>query len=293
MLGTTALNGPLLTDLRGRIADLSADKRGLEGEVGELRADLTAADEFAAAVGPGLVAGSLDAQRVLLVVTPDTPAALPERLTPLLGRAGAQVAGTLRVLPALSDPGSEQLVEDLVAEVLPPGVDLPGGEPAARATAELAAVLGRRPGAKGVEAADAQAVLSAFQEADLVQYAGQGPSLQPATAVVVLSGPAVETEPDEKALAAQQALLSLAGAFDDTTGGVVLAGPSGSGAENGLVRVLREDSGAAGRVSSVDNADRGTGLVATVRALSEQLRGRVGAYGAGEGVAGALPSAAP
>ena len=293
MLGTTALNGPLLTDLRGRIDNLSTDKRGLESDVRNLRADLHSSDDFATAVGPGLVAGDLEAQRVLLVVTPGTPAELPERLTLLLARAGAEVSGTLRVLPALSDPGSKQLVEDLVAAVLPPGVALPGGEPAARATAELAAVLGRRPGAKGVDAADAQAVLSAFQEADLVQYANRGKTLQPATAVVVLGGPAPDTKPDEKATAAQQAVLLLAGAFDDTTGGVVVAGPSGSNADNGLVRVLREDSGAAGRVSSVDNADRGTGLVAVVQALSEQLRGRVGAYGAGDGAAGALPSPAP
>lgn len=293
MLGTTALNGPVLTDLRGRIEDLTSDKRGLEGDVGELRADLRAADDFATAVGPAMVAGDLQDQRVLLVVTPQTPAELAERLTPLLAQAGAQVSGTLRVLPALSDPGSRQLVEDLVADVLPPGVRLPDGEPAARATAELAAVLGRRPGGKGVDSADAQAVLSAFQEADLIQYAGKGGTLQPATAVVVLGGPAPEAEPDEEALAAQQAVLSLAGAFDDTTGGVVVAGPSRSDADNGLVRVLREDSGAAGRVSSVDNADRGTGLVALVQALSEQLRGGVGAYGAGTGTAGALPSPAP
>ena len=122
MLGTTALNGPLLTDLRGRIDNLSTDKRGLESDVRNLRADLHSSDDFATAVGPGLVAGDLEAQSVLLVVTPGTPAELPERLTLLLARAGAEVSGTLRVLPALSDPGSKQLVEDLVAAVLPPGV---------------------------------------------------------------------------------------------------------------------------------------------------------------------------
>ena len=73
----------------------------------------------------------------------------------------------------------------------------------------------------------------------------------------------------------------------------MVAGPAGSNDENGLVRVLRDDSGVAGRVSSVDNADRGIGLVAVVTALAEQLRGGVGAYGAGSGSAGPVPSPAP
>ncbi len=293
MLGTTALNGPVLDDLRRNIDRLSADKRGLETDVDGLRADVGAADDFAAAVGPGLVAGDLPDQRVLLVTTADTPAELADRLTPLLDQAGAQVTGTLRLLPALTDPASRQLVEDLVADVLPAGVELPDGEPVERATAELAAALSRRPGAEGIDGADAQAVLSAFQEADLVQYAGEGGVIVPATAVVVLSGAAPEAPLDEAADAAQQAVLSLAGAFDDTSGGVVVAAPSDGVAEGGLINALRGDSGVAGRVSSVDNANRGVGLVALVQALAEQLRGGVGAYGAGAGAAGPLPSPAP
>ena len=293
VLGTTALNGPVLTDLRGRIDDLSSDKRSLESDVQGLRADVLASDEFAGAVAPGLLAGSLDKQRVLLVVTPETPADLAERLTPLLEAAGAEVTGQLRVLPALSDPASRQLVEDLVADVLPGGVDLPEGEPVERAAAELAAALSRQPDEDGIDPAEAQAVLAAFEEADLVQYAGEAKALQQATAVVLLGSAAPEGQPEDALLAQQQTVLTLAGAFDDRSRGAVVAGPTGSAGDNGLVRVLRDDSGVAGRVSSVDNADRGVGQVAVVRALAEQLRGAVGAYGAGAGAAGPLPSPAP
>lgn len=293
VLGTAALNGPVLNDLRGRIDGLSADKRTLETDVVALQADVRASDAFATSVAPGLVAGDLTDQRVLLVVTPETPSDLAERLTPLLGQAGAEVTGQLRVLPALSDPASRQLVEDLVADVLPAGVKLPDGEPAERAVAELAAALGRQPGQDGIDAGEAQAVLAAFQEADLVQYAGKAEALQQASAVVVLTGAAPKGEPEDALLAAQQVVLSLAGALDDTSGGVVVAGPSGSQASNGVVRVLRDDSGVAGRVSTVDNADRGVGLVAVVQALAEQLRGAVGAYGTGAGATGPLPSPAP
>ena len=112
VLGTTALNGPVLTDLRRNLERLSDDKRGLETDVMALRGDVAAADDFATSVAPALLEGSLDEQRVLLVVTPETPANLAERLTPLLTQAGAQVTGQLRLLPALSEEGNRQLVED-------------------------------------------------------------------------------------------------------------------------------------------------------------------------------------
>ena len=293
VLGTTALNGRVLDDLRGRIEDLSGDKRDLEDDVQGLRADVRASDEFAAGVAPGLVSGSLDRQRVLLVVTPATPTDLAERLTPLLEAAGASVTGQLRVLPALSDPASRQLVEDLVADVLPGGVDLPDGEPVERAAVELAAALSTEAGEDGIDPAEAQAVLSAFEEADLVQYAGEADALQQATSVVLLGGAAPDGPPEDAVLAEQQTVLTLAGAFDDRSGGTVVAGPTGSSADSGLLRVLRDDSGVARRVSSVDNADRGVGQIAVVRALAEQLRGAVGAYGAGAGASGPLPSPAP
>ena len=291
VLGTTRLNGPVLDGLRVSIDGLKQDKRSLETEVQGLRADVQASDKFAGAVGPGLVRGELAGQRVLLVVTPETPKELAEQLTPLLVRAGAEVSGSLRVLPAFAAPGSRQLIEDLVASAVPAGIELPQGEPVERAAVELAAALGRRSGDPGIDASEAQAVLSAFQEADLVQYTGANAAIRQATVVVVL-GASPAGRPDSTRQAEQAVELSLAGAFDDATGGVVVAGPNGSNAAEGLVRLLRNDSGLAGRVSSVDNADRAIGLVAIVQALAEQLRGAVGQYGSGDGAAGPLPSPA-
>ena len=126
-----------------------------------------------------------------------------------------------------------------------------------------------------------------------MQYTGEADALQQATSVVLLGSAAPEGKLGDAVLAEQQTVLVLAGAFDDRSGGVVVAGPTGSSADSGLLRVLRDDSGVAGRVSSVDNDDRGVGQIAVVRALAEQLRGAVGAYGAGAGAAGPLPSPAP
>lgn len=293
VLGTAALNGPVLDTLRSNIDRLTQDKRGLESDVQGLRAEVGASDLFATAVAGQVVAGTLADQRVLLVTTPDTPGQLVDRITPLLVAAGAQVTGELKVLPALSNRDSRQVVEDLVAQVVPAGVELPQGEPYERAAAELAAALGRLPGRDGIDAGEAQAVVSAFQEADLVNYVGTGETLRPASVVIVLGRTTPQGDPDTAQVNEQTTLLAVAGAFDDTTGGVVVAGPSGSGADNGLLKALRKDAGTARRVSGVDNADRGVGLVAVVRALAEQLRGTAGQYGVGAGSTGPLPSPAP
>ena len=289
VLGTAALNGPIQTNLNNNLSRVTDEKRGLESDVFELRAQLGAADAFAQSVGPRLVRGALEDERVLLVTTPQTPADLAERLTPLLEQAGARVTGTLELLPALADPGQRTLVEDLVAQVVPAGVELPGTGAVERATAELAAALTRTADGEGVEPEEAQAVVSAFTEADLVEFSSADETLQPATVAVVLTGTAPEQLlPPEQVQ--QLAVVAMAGALAARAAGAALAGPVGSADERGAVRALRADSTLVRAVSTVDNADRGTGLVTLVLALAEQRRGGVGQYGTGEGASTALPS---
>ncbi len=294
VLGTAALNGPIQDDLNRNISRLSGDKRALEADVSELRGQLQSADAFATAVGPGLVAGDLTDQRVLIVTTDQTPSELADRLVPLLTQAGAVVTGRLRLLPALSDPSSARLVDDLVARVVPAGIDLPaGGDAVDRATSELAAALVRTPGGDNVAAGQASAIVAAFTEADLAQFVPEGDAPPRATVAVVLGAQAPSEALDDTQQAEQKALLSLATALDARSSGVVVAGPAGSADGRGLVGAVRADSSLSGAVSTVDNADRGTGLLALVAALAEQVLGGTGQYGAGPGSAGALPSSAP
>ena len=289
VVGTAALNGPIQTNLNNNLSRVTSDKRALEGDVSQLRAELAAADAFAESVGPRLVRGTLDEQRVLLVTTPQTPPELADRLLPVLEQAGARVTGTLQLLPALADPEQQALVEDLVAQVVPAGVELPDTGAVGRATAELAAALTSPPDGEGVEPEEAQAVVSAFTEADLVEFTPAGEALQPATLAVVLTGPAPEQLPPAEQ-AQQLAVVSLAAALDARARGAVVAGPAGSTGEFGTVRAVRSDQALAAAVSSVDNADRGTGLVVLVLAVAEQSRGGAGQYGSGEGASTALPS---
>lgn len=293
VVGTAALNGPIQDGLRRSIQDQAQDKRELESDVRSLQSQVAASDEFAAVLGPDLVADQLADERVLFVTTPATPDELAERLRPLLADAGATVTGELEVLPALAAAASRQLLDDLVAQVVPAGIDLPDGTPVERAAAELAAALTSGPDTEPVDTGEAQAVVSAFEEADLVRFSAQDESvLRSATLVVVLGAEGADGNVDSSESQQQEALLALAQALDERSAGVVIAGPERSAEDGGIVRALREESVLLDSLSTVDNADRGVGLVAVVLALAEQLSGGSGQYGAGPGAAAPLPTSA-
>ena len=291
VVGTTALNGPVLDGLRRANAGLIDDKQGLQQDVEQLQTEVGTADGFATELAPGLVGGRLAGRRVLLVTTERTPAELADQVTPLLTQAGAQVSGRLRVQPDLLDEEKRQLVEDLVAQVVPAGVQVPSGEPVERAAAVLASALLARPGGEPVAREDAQAVVSAFEEADLVDLSDEGSQVQPAGLVLVLAGPPpapVDPDLDER----NEALLRVVEAMDAGSSGAVVAGPDLALSPGGLVRAVRESGELDADVSTVDNADQVIGRIAAVLALQEQGTGRAGRYGGGPGVRGPLPDRA-
>ena len=294
VVGTAALNGPIQDGLRRSIQEQAADKRALESDVEQLRGQVAASDEFATQLGPRLVADRLAEERVLLVTMPGTPGDLAERMRPLLADAGATVTGSLEVRPALGEPEQRQLLEDLVAEVVPAGVKLPPGSPVERAAAELAAALTTRPATPPVDPGEAQAVVSAFEEADLIGFTAEpgADGVTPATLVLVLAPPGPSKNPDAAMQQQLDAMLAVAEAFDDRAKGAVVAGPAPSAREGGLIRALRGVDDVRADVSSVDNAERGIGRVASVLALAEQKRGAAGQYGAGPGASDPLPATA-
>ena len=295
VVGTAALNGPIQDGLRRSIQEQAEDKRALESDVEQLRGQVSASDGFASEVGPRLVADRLAGERVLLVTMPGTPDDLADGVRPLIVDAGATVTGSLEVRPALGDPEQRQLLEDLVAQVVPAGVKLPAGEPVERAAAELAAALTTTEETSAVDPGEAQAVVSAFEEADLISFTpepGTQDSLTAATLVLVLAAPGADKKPDAATQQQLDAMLAVAQALDARSKGAVVAGPATSAREGGLVRALRSASSVGGEVSSVDNVDRGIGQVAAVLALAEQQRGGAGQYGAGPGSTEPLPTTA-
>lgn len=294
VVGTTALNGPVLDDLNGRVGRLSGDKRLLEGQLRTSRGRVADEEQAVRTLAPSVVAGRLAGQRVVLVSTPDAPAGMRDDLVPLLTQAGAEIGASVRLRPALLDPASAPLLDDLVARVAVPGVELPQGSPVDRAVAQVAQVLVRPAGTAASTRGTARRVLAAYQGEDLVEVDGDPDSA--GSVAVLLTGdppPAALGAAADASAAATDSVLGLARALDARSAGVVVAGTGLSAEERGTVRVLRDDNGVSERISSVDAADTPTGRLAVVLALQEQAAGRAGAYGSGPGADAPLPQPSP
>jgi hypothetical protein len=292
-VGTAALNGPVLEGLRRSNAGLISDKRALESDVRGLQADVDTADDLVRALSDELVGGRLTGQRVLLVTAPGAEARITDQVATTVVDAGGAVSGRLSLQPELFEPSSTQLLEDVVATVIPPGVRLPDGSAVGRAGAVLSAALLVQPGESPVDRDAAQQVVSAFQEAGLVDLADAGEDPATGTVAVLLAAPAPAEPLDDDGRSALDGLLDVAAELHSRSAGLVVAGPADAALEGGLVRALRSDAARDSLVSSVDNADRAVGQVAVVLALREQVQGGSGRYGGNQGASSPVPTGAP
>lgn len=289
VLGTTALDRPVMQGLRQDNAGLVAQTRALQSDAQSLQSQLATADALVRAKGPQLVGGALTGQRVLLVLAPGADTVTADQIAAMVTQSGGSVGARLTLRPKLLDPASSQLVQDLVASVIPAGVKLTGDSAQARAGGELGAALLARSG-PGLDRNAAAQVVSAFKEAGLVDVATAGAGLPVSTLAVVLTGPA----PAQVDLASRRAtdnLLTLATGLRSSSNALVVAGPPGSAAAGGAVAAVRADPARAKVLSSVDDADRAVGQVAVVLALREQMSGGVGQYGGGQGATAPVPLA--
>ena len=285
VVGTTALNGPLVDDLRGRNQGLIDDKRGLERQVNQLQ-DRTASDEqFARAVAPVLLDGRLSGQRVVLVTLPGVDGDERDSTAAALTAAGATVTGEIAVQESYADPERAVEIDEHVNRIVPAGIDLPSGT-AQRAAAVLAAALVQSSATgngRAVSEADAEAALAAYREAELVDGEING---RANLAVVLADDPVAD---DDEAEARLESLLALPAALDARTNGTAVVGTAAAAGDRGLVAVLRGDD-LRDRISSVDGVETAAGRIAAVLALAAQRRNEVGHYGAAGGATAPLPS---
>ncbi|SDN39867.1 Copper transport outer membrane protein, MctB [Geodermatophilus siccatus] len=294
VIGTTALNAPILEDLEGQVATLTEDKRDLETQTRELQAQLDTSDAFEEAVAPALVAGSLAGRSVVLVATEDVAADTVEEVSTLVGQAGGTLTGTIRLQPEYSDPATAAEVQSYVTGPgLPTGVTLPETDDTGQLVGSLLAQVLMRPTAPGAPAPDTAAlssVLAGLRALDVLDV--ESSSVTPADFAVVLTAGAPAEEDGEQRT---DALVDLALALDAAGSGAVVAGDAASAGETGLVGVIRADPENSVAVSTVDNVDSASGRISTVLALGRESAGTSGAYGTGEDAQPVppVPSATP
>ena len=286
VLGSSGVSDRVLAAVSTQRDDLGAEVARLTAERDALAAQERAAGEFASRVGPAAVRGLLAGQTVALVVA-GADTADRDGVVGLIGQAGGTVTGLVELTDAVGDPARADQLRELTSQLLPVGAQLPAAsDPGSLVGGLLGGVLLAREGQLSVSRDDADSVLSGLTSAGFV-HPGDAPGA--ANLVLVLTGGArsgVDAADAAAVYARLAAQLDLAGA------GAVLAGADGSAEATGAVGVARADPQVAGRLSTVDDVQSGSGRVATVLALHEQLDGRAGSYGTGpRAVDGAAPAA--
>ena len=280
IIGTTALNEPILTDIEGQVSDLEQDKRSLEDQTQQLQAQVDAGAAFDEAIAPALVNATLADASVLLVVVneeiaPETVDAVATRVAD----AGGTVAGQITLLPAYSDPSSEAALEGYVTGGgLPSGVQLPeSGDAGELVGALMAQVLMIPPGGPEPDPANISSVLAGLSALDVLSQ--DSDSVVPADYAIVLATGAFT---GDDAADRTGTLVDLVRALDAAGSGAVVAGDLPSAGGTGLVGVIRDDPTFSAAVSTVDNVGTTAGQISAVLALGQESEGTSGKYGTGE-----------
>jgi hypothetical protein len=279
VVGTTALNGPVTTDLRHQVNSLKNDRTHLNDQVKTLQAQVDSAGQFASTFGSQLVAGTLKGKSVLVIGLPGVASGMEDGIASQLTAAGAQLTGRLNLAHDYIDQSEAAKIDTLVTTNHPMGLTLPQGTSDARvlgAAALAYVLLGQG------EQTDLKTVLSGF--ASLHMLASDASDIDPATSIVVIGS---GTMP--KNSYGGQAEVDLISALQVAKGNVVVAGDAGSATGGGVVALVRTGSEKSS-VSTVDNADTAFGQVSTVLALAQAENSQVGHYGMARGADALFPT---
>ncbi|HEU4511685.1 MAG TPA: copper transporter [Nocardioidaceae bacterium] len=293
-VGVALGGGPLKGEVDNTLVEqVEADRKAkadLRAQIGALGAANEFTDDYAAATAPDLIGGDLDGRAVTLLVLPGAEEATISSLTELVEVAGGSVGGTIRAGEGLLDVGNKQLVDELGSQLLDGVNDVTVPEDAGTYE-RLGAILARavatdEDGGATVDDA-ANSILSGLSTADLMSPAGDLD--RRGSLVLVVSG-AGSDDPDMRE-AAGAVVTALVDAMDDSTDGVVVAGPIAAARPGDVIDSVRREVVTAREVSTVDTLDRVSGEVVSVMALAEQAAGGAGHYGSVDAADGVMPAA--
>jgi Copper transport outer membrane protein, MctB len=108
VIGTTALNGPITTDLRHQVNSLKSDRGALATQVKTLSARVSDADQFASVYGDRLLADTLTGQSVLILGMPGANGGIEDKVAHEIAAGGGKVSGRLEFTTDYTDQRRHQ-----------------------------------------------------------------------------------------------------------------------------------------------------------------------------------------
>ncbi|MGH3426614.1 MAG: copper transporter [Mycobacteriales bacterium] len=279
VLGTAALNGPILDNLNDRVSSLSNYKDQLRDQVRELEKASDRHGDYTRQLAPTVLGGKLRNRSVALVDVYDVDGKDRENVVNMLKVGGARITGSVRLNDRYLDPNTDESLHDLASRRVPAGVKLPeSGAGAVTASTVLAALLTN----PAVSVDDRTTIMQAFTELGVLTPEGKIDGT--ADSVVFLFGSAsTKRGADDLTRTGVTAVKAFAAVTK-----VVAAAPSAGGGANPIA-AIRSDGDAKSKVSTVDGLSRAEGQLATAMALVQKYNGGNGHYGTGDGASAQVP----
>jgi hypothetical protein len=281
VVGTTALNGPITTDLRNQVDSLKKQRDTDSQTQAQLSQQVSVGGQFAATYGARIVGGTLTDQSVIMIGLPGASSATKDGISKELTAAGATVTGRIQLTSEYTDPKRASDILSLVKQVHPIGLTLPVTQDAATLVGALLAFVLSGAG----QQSDISQALSALSAAQMLKVEGSDNVTATRMIVVVASGTLPKADPGGNSDLQLVTQLQLYQCH------VVVAGDTPSATVGGVVALVRGSDADKASVSTVDNADTVVGQVASVLALVQVATGKNGAYGTGSGVQSIFPPA--
>ena len=290
VLGAGPLRENLGDQLAGQVEQLRTEQEQLRTEAEQLSAQNDQLSSFVTEIGPELVSGTLEGDRVAVLTDDSSTRTSVERVTTLLEEAGASGVVRIELQSTLWEPGREQERADAVAavrEIAPAVLEEADGEELtdSQLLSSLVPTLLAGDEASGVDAATREQLWQVLTDRSMVAVDGEAPAAVDAVIQASAAPEELADDAEDDAAAAERAqgLLasrtSMLGTLARTgLPAVVSAVTPANDASTGILRTVRGES-TYDELSTTDRLQEPDGPVLAVLALVEQTRGGSGAYG--------------
>src|ERR1700761_7188390 len=121
VVGTTALNGPITTDLRHQVSSLQSQNKTSAQQIKDLQANVSNSEKFATAYGSAIVTGALTGDSVLMIAMPGADTSVKDDLAKEITTAGGKVSGRVQLTSDYTDPKRAADISSFVTQVHPIG----------------------------------------------------------------------------------------------------------------------------------------------------------------------------
>lgn len=280
LVGTTGLNGAILSDLKKQVRTLRGETSSLRASNDSLTTVANNDEKFASTYMKPILDGRLTGRTVALISAPGTSSKIKSGANAALTAAGAKVVTQIQFSANFIDPARASDISSLLTTApLPFGFQLPA---TSDASVQAGAVLGYVLSGRG-KPTDLGQALSSF--AGLHMLSVNNTPQKAALAVVLSNGTFLKTDARAKAMP------SVVTEFHTYGIKTVVAGDTLSATQSGLTEAVRADNTLSTSVSTVDNADSAIGQISTALALQGLVLGQIGQYGTGAGASSLFPPA--